>query len=62
MPRNSVILMRPDQRHVCPKCQAENIDRGPHAKPTIELEQNGTLTCTVCGHNWPIHTGPTDGH
>lgn len=33
----------------CPACKAMN---KPHAKPTLEREQNGSRTCTTCSHNW----------
>lgn len=34
---------------MCPRCHAHNL---PKAKPTLEPEQNGSLTCTTCGHNF----------
>lgn len=39
---------------VCKKCGAMNLP-GSLAKPTIEQEQDGTYTCSMCGCNFP-HT------
>jgi DNA-directed RNA polymerase subunit RPC12/RpoP len=38
-----------DADRVCPKCSARN---KPRAKLTLEHEQNGSITCAVCSHNW----------
>jgi transcription elongation factor Elf1 len=37
------------ERH-CPACGA--FDLPSPAKPTLEREQNGSLTCCSCGHNF----------
>lgn len=34
---------------VCPKCGEADV---PTAKPTLEREQNGSLTCCNCGTNF----------
>lgn len=38
---------------ICPNCLA--MDK-PNASPTIKVD-NGTLSCTACGHSWrkPTH-------
>lgn len=39
-----------EDRLACPACGAQN--KPAPAKPTLEPEQNGTLTCTICSHNF----------
>lgn len=34
---------------ICPKCGETDV---PNAKPTLEPEQNGSLTCRTCGNNF----------
>lgn len=34
----------------CPHCGAQ--DKPFPAKPTLEREQNGSYTCSTCGHNF----------
>jgi len=34
----------------CPKCGAMNLP--PPARPTLEREQDGSLTCAQCGTNF----------
>ncbi len=40
--------MRDDPRR-CPHCHAADI---PGAKPTLEREPDGSLTCTMCSYHW----------
>ena len=47
--RQSVKQMLAETLLLCPRCAAQDI---PNAKPTLEREQNGTFTCTTCGHNF----------
>jgi hypothetical protein len=35
---------------ICPKCG--DCDLRGSASPTIEREQDGSLTCKTCSHNW----------
>jgi hypothetical protein len=36
-------------QRICPRCKAINI---PRATPTITQEQDGSLSCATCAHNW----------
>lgn len=47
--RQAVRAMLNETVVVCPHCGGQNI---PGAKPTLEPEQNGTLTCTNCSVNF----------
>jgi rubredoxin len=40
-----------DDERVCPRCKERNV---PGAKPTITREQDGSFSCSNCGHGW-IH-------
>jgi hypothetical protein len=37
---------------ICERCGAMN--KPPPAKPTLELEPNGTVSCSACAHNFPM--------
>lgn len=42
-------------QRICPRCKAQNI---PRATPTIVQEQDGSLGCACCGHNWVPKDAP----
>jgi transposase len=43
-------MTTPDIPLRCPRCGSMN--KPPPAKPTLELEPDGTVSCSACAFNW----------